>query len=196
MADKDNTNMEVDKEKNKPSANKGKSRVDKPTTRTADQNNMADEKNPGPKRATAEYCEQLQAWMWQYYTGYVNWQSWLAAAALPCPYSLQSAGGTSTPPLDMNSENWYNGPFALTLSSFPPAAASQSSRAGEAAVGTAVSAQPQQLPQENGNAQRPGKCCRYLLIVKVIYSFRDCFFFLTYINPGAPGGMGLFGSQY
>lgn len=167
MADKDNTNMEVEKEKNKPSANKGKSRVDKPTSRTTDQNNMEDEKNSGEKGATAEYCEQLQAWMWQYYTGYVNWQGWLAAAALPCPYSLQSAGGTSTPPLHMNSENWFNGPFGLTFSSVPPAATSQSSRAGEAAArageaaaGTAVSAQPQQLPQENGHAQRPGKCCR------------------------------------
>lgn len=159
MADKENTNMEVDKEKNKPFANKVESLADELTSRIGNQNNVEDKKNPGESRATTEYCEKLQAWMWQYYTGYVNWQSWLAAAALPCPYSLQSASGTSTASLDINSQNWFNGPFGLTLSSYPPAVTSQSSRAGEAAGGAAVSAQPQQLPQENGNAQRPGKCC-------------------------------------
>lgn len=159
MADKENTNMEVNKEKENPCSNKVESLVDETSSRIGNRENVVDEKNPGKSRATTEYCEKLQAWMWQYYTGYVNWQSWLAAVALPCPYSLQSASGTSTAPLDINSQNWYNGPLGLTLSSFPPVVTSQSSRAGEAAAGAAASAQPQQLPQENGNAQRPGKCC-------------------------------------
>lgn len=159
MADKENTNMEVAKEKEKPCSNKVESLVGETRSRLGNRENVVDEKNPGKSRATTEYCEKLQAWMWQYYTGYVNWQSWLAAAALPCPYSLQSTTGTSTAPLDINSQNWYNGLLGLTLSSFPPVVTSQSSRAGEAAGGAAASAQPQQLPQENGNAQRPGKYC-------------------------------------
>ncbi|KAM9353663.1 protein FAM8A1 [Symphorus nematophorus] len=157
MADKENTNMEVDKEKNKPFANKVESLVDEVTQRIGNQNNGEGKKIAGESRATTEYCEQLQAWMWQYYTGYVNWQSWLAASAMPCPYYLQSTSGTSTAPLDINSHSWYNGPFGLPLSPYPPAVTSPNSRAGEAAGGAAVSAQPQQLPQENGNAQRPGR---------------------------------------
>ena len=163
MADKENTNMEVDEEKNKPLVNKVESVVDEVTQRIVSQNNVEEKKIAGESRATTEYCEQLQAWMWQYYTGYVNWQSWLAASAMPCPYYLQSTSGTSTAHLDINSHSWYNGPFGLPLSPYPPAVTSPSSRAGEAAGGAAVSAQPQQLPQENGNAQRPGE--RYCILV-------------------------------
>ncbi|XP_051263065.1 protein FAM8A1 [Dicentrarchus labrax] len=154
MADKENTNMEVDKEKNKPFVNKVESLVDEVTQRIGNQNNVEGKKNPSESRATAEYCEQLQAWMWQYYTGYVNWQSWLAASAMSYPCYIQSASGTSMAPLDINSHNWYNG---LPLSLYPPAVTSPGSRAGEAAGGAAVSTQPQQLPQGNGNAQRPGR---------------------------------------
>ncbi|XP_036931847.1 protein FAM8A1-like isoform X1 [Acanthopagrus latus] len=157
MADKENTNMEVDQEKNKPFTNKVESLVDEVTQRTGNQNDVESKKSAGESRATAEYCEQLQAWMWQYYTGYVNWQSWMAASAMPCPYYLHPAGSTSTVPLDINSHTWYNGPFGPPLSSYLPAVTSTSSRAGEAAGGAAVTAQPQQLPQENGNAQRPGR---------------------------------------
>ena len=159
MADKENTNMEVDQEKNKPFANKVESLDAEVTQRIGDQNDVEGKKSAGESRATAEYCEQLQAWMWQYYTGYVNWQSWMAASAMPCPYYLHPAGSTSTVPLDINSHSWYNGPFGPPLWSYLPAVTSTSSRAGEAAGGAAVTAQPQQLPQENGNAQRPGEGC-------------------------------------
>ncbi|CAB1427718.1 unnamed protein product [Pleuronectes platessa] len=115
-------------------------------------------KMEGESRATAEYCEQLQAWMWQYYTGYVNWQSWLAASAMSCPQYLQSSGGTATSSLDLMSPHWYNSPFALPLSPYPAAGASPSSgRAGEAAGGAAAAGQPLQQPQENGNVPRPGR---------------------------------------
>lgn len=160
MADKENTNMEVDEEKNKPSPNKVESLNGEVLQRTSKQNNVESKKVDVESRTTTEYCEQLQAWMWKYYTGYVNWQSWLAASAMSCPYYLQSASGTSMAPLDINSQNWYNGAFGLPLSPYPPPVTSpSSSRAGEAAGGAAVSAQPQQPPQENGNAQRPGKSC-------------------------------------
>ncbi|XP_008275294.1 protein FAM8A1 [Stegastes partitus] len=157
MADQENTNMEVDKEKNKPFANPVKTLVDEATPRTGDQSGAEAGKDAAGSRATTEYCEKLQAWMWQYYTGYVNWQSWLAASAMSCPYYLQPPGGTSTA-LDFNSHNWYSSPFGLPLLPYPPAVTSPSNRGGEAAGGAAVAAQPQQQqPQENGNAQRPGR---------------------------------------
>uniref|UniRef100_A0A3B4TUT1 Family with sequence similarity 8 member A1b n=2 Tax=Seriola dumerili TaxID=41447 RepID=A0A3B4TUT1_SERDU len=157
MADKENTNMEVDKEKNKPFTNNVKPLVDEATQGTGNQNNVESKKGADESSATSEYCEKLQAWMWQYYTGYVNWQSWLAASAMSYPHYLQSASGTSTTSLDLNSQHWYNSPFGLPLSPYPPAVASSSSRVGEAAGGAAVPGQPQQQPQENGNAQRPGR---------------------------------------
>lgn len=149
--------MEVDKEKNKPLANKVESLADEATRRTDNHKDVEGKKRSGESRSTAEYCEQLQAWMWQYYSGYANWQSWLAASAMSCPYYLQSVGGTSTSPPDINPQSWYNGTFGLPLSPYPPAVPSPRSRPGLAAGGAAVSAQPQQLPQENGNAPRPGR---------------------------------------
>lgn len=153
MADKENTNMEGDE--NKPADNKVDSLIGTITTRTKTKNNVGQNKNGARGLTTTEYCEQLQAWMWQYYTGYVSWQSWLtAAAALPCPFVLQSATG-ATVPLDINPQNWHNGPLA----SHPAGATSQSNRAGGAAGGATVSAQPQQLAPENANARRQGKLC-------------------------------------
>ncbi|XP_071326172.1 protein FAM8A1-like [Trachinotus anak] len=163
MADQKNTNMEVDEEQIKPFNNEVKPLVDEVTQRTSNQNNVESENGAGESRATSEYCEKLQAWMWQYYTGYVNWQSWLAASAMSYPHYLQSASGTSTAPLDFSSQHWHNSPFGLPLSPYPPAVASSSSRVGEAGGGAAVPGQPQQQqqqqqqPQENGNAQRPGR---------------------------------------
>ncbi|XP_039972723.1 protein FAM8A1-like [Xiphias gladius] len=158
MADQENTNMEGDRGKNKRFADKVEPLEDEFTQRTGNQNNFGDKKGAGECRATSEYCEKLQAWMWQYYTGYVNWQSWLAASAMSFPHYLQSASGTSTGSLDFNSQHWHNSPFGLPLSPYPSAAASPSSRVGEPAGGAAVPGQPQQQqPQENGNAQRPGR---------------------------------------
>uniref|UniRef100_A0A3Q0S1X5 Family with sequence similarity 8 member A1b n=1 Tax=Amphilophus citrinellus TaxID=61819 RepID=A0A3Q0S1X5_AMPCI len=111
----------------------------------------------GNSCTTTQYCEKLQAWMWQYYSGYVNWQSWLAASAMSYPYCLQPPNGTSTA-LEINFQHWHNGAFGLPLSPYPPAVGSSSGRAGEVVVGAAAPAQPQQQqPQENGNAPRPGR---------------------------------------
>ncbi|KAM7420695.1 hypothetical protein PAMA_015087 [Pampus argenteus] len=159
MADNENTNMEVDEKKKKPLANEVKPLVNDIFQRIDSQNNGEGEKDAGESRATAEYCEKLQAWMWQYYTGYATWQSWLGASSMSYPCYLQSAGRTLTAPLDFNSQNWYNSPFGLPLSPYySPAVASPGSRAGETAGGAAVAAQPQpQQQQGNGNAQRPGR---------------------------------------
>lgn len=159
MADKENTNMEVEENKNKPSDNSVNSLFKTVTAGAKNENNLGPNTNDRRGLTTTEYCEELHAWMWQYYTGYVNWQSWLtAAAALPCPFVLPSASG-ATLPLDVNLQNWHNGPYGLVLSSHPAGATSQSSRAGGASGGAAVTAQPQQLGPENGNALRPGKLC-------------------------------------
>lgn len=161
MADRGNTNMEVDREKNKYFATKVKPLIDEITHRTEEQNNVDGRKDARGSRATTEYCEKLQAWMWQYYTGYVNWQSWLAASAMTYPHYLQSASGTSTTVPDFNSPNWCNSPFGLPLSPYPPHVTSANSRPGEAVGEAAVSAQPQQQPQENGNVPRAGTSCSH-----------------------------------
>ncbi|XP_068995574.1 protein FAM8A1-like [Embiotoca jacksoni] len=152
MADKENRSMEVDKGRDKPLADQVESLGDDVTQRTDSQNNSESKQDAVESRDTAEYCEKLQAWMWHYYTGYVNWQSWLAASAMSYPCYLQPDSGTSTA-LDFNSQNWYNGPLGVPLSPYPPAVTSPGSRAGEAAGGAAVAAQP----QENGNAPRAGR---------------------------------------
>ncbi|KAM4580122.1 protein FAM8A1-like [Odontesthes bonariensis] len=156
MADKENTVMEVDKGKNKPFDKQVKPLLDNVTQRTDNKSSPEGKTDPGESRATAEYCEKLQAWMWQYYNGYLNWQSWLAASAMSCPYYLQPSSGTT---VDFNSQNWYNSPFGLPLSPYSAAVTSPGSRVGEAIAGAAVAAQPQQLQplQGNGNAQRPGR---------------------------------------
>ncbi|XP_034456302.1 protein FAM8A1 [Hippoglossus hippoglossus] len=41
-------------------------------------------KQPQPT-VTAEYCAQLQQWMWGYYWSYTGWQSWLSLSALSFP---------------------------------------------------------------------------------------------------------------
>ncbi|MEQ2178808.1 hypothetical protein GOODEAATRI_017989 [Goodea atripinnis] len=96
MADQENTIMEVDKGKNKPFVEQVKALLDDATYRT-DRRKSAEVKNQSAGScSTAEYCEKLQAWMWQYYTGYVNWQSWLLASASAVPPCLQPPSGTST----------------------------------------------------------------------------------------------------
>ncbi|XP_072250462.1 protein FAM8A1-like [Leuresthes tenuis] len=151
MADKENTVMEVDKGKNKRFDKQVKPLLDSVTHRRDNKSSTEGKKHPAENRSTAEYCEKLQSWMWQYYTGYVNWQSWLAASAMSCPYYLQPPGGTT---VDFNFQNGYNSPFGLPLSPYSAAVTSPSSRGGEAVAGAAVAAQP---PQRNGNAQRPGR---------------------------------------
>ncbi|KAM6910092.1 protein FAM8A1-like [Xenentodon cancila] len=154
MAENENTAMEVDKGKNEPSVQEVTPQFKKLTQITDNSNSAEGKRDALESRATAEYCEKLQTWMWQYYTGYVTWQSWLAASAVSYPWYLQPSGVTFAA-VDLHSQSWYNRPVGLPLSPYPPAAAASSgSRVGEAAAGAAVAAQP---PRENGNAQRHGR---------------------------------------
>ncbi|XP_061677257.1 protein FAM8A1-like [Syngnathoides biaculeatus] len=155
MADTKNTNMDSSKSKASPNAHRRRAEED---SQRKDQHK---DKKDGPESCTtAQYCEKLQAWMCQYSTGYVTWQSWLAAsAAMSHPSALQSHNGTSTPRLESNGQY-----FGAAFSPNAPASGSQSSRQGDAAAaaapapgGAAVPTRPQQLPQENGNARRPGR---------------------------------------
>lgn len=149
--------MEVDKGENKPFLKQAKSVFNDNTQSSGKQASPEGKTGPAESRSTAEYCEKLQTWMWQYYTGYVNWQSWLAASTMSCSYYLQPPSGTSTAgdfsPLTLHN----NVPFGFPLSPYPPAGNSRSGRVGDAAVGVAAAGQhQQQQPQANGNAQRPG----------------------------------------
>ncbi|XP_007572747.1 protein FAM8A1-like [Poecilia formosa] len=158
MADRENTAMEVDKRKNKPFVEQVKALLDDVTHRT-DKRKSPEPKNKSVEScSTVEYCEKLQAWMWQYYTGYVNWQSWLLASTMTVPPCLQPPSGTSTA-LVFDPQNWQNASFGLPLLPSPPTVHSPSSRAGQAAVGAPAAAQQQQQQQQrdHGNAQRQGR---------------------------------------
>lgn len=146
--------MTADKEKDRPFSKTVKPLINEVLRRIGGQSNVENTTNAAEPCSTTEYCERLQAWMWQYYTGYVNWQSWLAATAM-YPYSMQLPSSMSVPHADINT-HWHAAPLGLALSPYPPAAPSSSSRPGEAGPGAAAPTQPQR-PQENGNAQRPGR---------------------------------------
>ncbi|XP_061572721.1 protein FAM8A1-like [Cololabis saira] len=148
MADKENTAMEVDKGENKPSVQQVP-----PQFKNSPQIACSREQSSGRSGSRAEYCEQLQAWMWQYYAASASWQSWLAAAAVSYPCYLQPSSLSFTA-VDLHSHSWYNnGALGLPLSPYPPSAVSSSgSRAGAAAGGAA--APP---PREEGHAHRHGR---------------------------------------
>lgn len=140
----------------------------------------------GEKRSstTTEYCEQLQTWMWQYYTGYVNWQqSWASVGGggiMPSsPYHLllllqhHSYDPRATPSrtafTGFDAQNWYNNPFGLPLSTYSPVnnipspptgghAALQATTSSGGSLPPAVQTQhtPPQT-QDNRHAHRPGQ---------------------------------------
>lgn len=161
MAADENTNIERDKEntilfhKEKPHG------YIKTTTNHA---NMKVENGVCEKCSTTEYCEKLQTWMWQYYTGYVNWQSWVSVCGtMPNPYLLHPANGTITAHTEFtgfDAQNWYNNPFGLPLSTYSPVIPTPGSQAGQAtgnsSLAAAAPAQTQQQTQDNRNAHRPG----------------------------------------
>ncbi|XP_033836194.2 protein FAM8A1-like [Periophthalmus magnuspinnatus] len=152
MADEENTNMGVDKGKDEPFSKTVKPLIDEVLRRIGGQSNAENKSDPADSCSTTEYCERLQAWMWQYYSGYVHWQSWLAATAM-YPYSMQLPNSMSMPHMDLNTHTWHTGP-GLALSPYSPGAPSSTSRAGEAAPGAAA---PTQRPHEEANVQRPGR---------------------------------------
>ncbi|XP_072317216.1 protein FAM8A1-like [Eucyclogobius newberryi] len=145
MADEENTNMVVDKDKDEPFSNTVKPLIDV-LRRIGGQSDSENKCEAADSCSTTEYCGRLQAWMWQYHTGYVQWQSWLSATAL-YPYSMQLP---NMPHMDLSHHTWAH---ALALSPYAPASSSSSGRPGDAAPGAAAP----QRPQEDGDAQRQGR---------------------------------------
>lgn len=127
---------------------------------------------PPTSTATAEYCEKLQQWIWQYYWGSASWQGWLALTALPPPCGFPSPGtGTQTPGAatsgggqpGFDAGNWYSYPAAL------------SAHAGQNSAATptpGTDARPAQQLQ-NGNPVQAGTVC-----VKGV-----CFFLFFFALP-------------
>ncbi|KAF4088532.1 hypothetical protein AMELA_G00083830 [Ameiurus melas] len=115
--------------------------------------------------AKSEYCEKLQEWMWQYYCGYVSWQSWVTVFPFPpcSPGSLRApTSGVDVPPPDL--QTWISHSSAVPLSSFPPVPPPSSTTAAQNAAERQVemNGQSQDLPvpqnlQQNGNVQQPGR---------------------------------------
>lgn len=160
----DENNIERDKEnvillnKNKPHA----------YIKTTNHANMEVVNGVCAKRTTTQYCEELQTWMWQYYTGYVHWQSWGSVCANY--YLLHPANGTTTAHTEFtgfDAQNWYNNPFGLPLSTYyspgTPGTPSPSSHTGQApgtsSLAAAAAVPPhtqQQQTQDHRNAHRPG----------------------------------------
>ncbi|XP_064802737.1 protein FAM8A1-like [Oncorhynchus masou masou] len=163
MDDVENTNRQVDK-KNMSFNIREKLDIGENMPKLRHQDTSESGKGAVDTRTTSEYCEKLQGWMWQYYTAYVNWQSWLAVSASPyfAPQPMQPLTAPVWPAdfPNFDAQNWYNNPFGLPLSTYPtaiPAAGiPPGETAGSGAVSTSVPAQQQQ-PQQNGNAQRPGR---------------------------------------
>ncbi|XP_004549258.1 protein FAM8A1 [Maylandia zebra] len=129
---------------------------------------MTDEKSSsGPESdaqqprstATAEYCANLQQWMWQYYWGYASWQSWVALSAFPFPppgISAQTPPGTPVSGQQaFDTRSWYSYyPVTSPAASFPHLAA-----------GTELGSATNPLPgadarpgqQQNGNPPQAGQ---------------------------------------
>lgn len=116
---------------------------------------------------TTEYCVKLQQWIWQYYWGYANWQSYLSLTAFPPPYNFPPPGtslqtpGTSASPTGtaqqaFDAGNWYSYPhFPLTFpasSSYPGGAQTEQSSAATPVPG--ADTRPAQL--QNGNPPQAG----------------------------------------
>lgn len=118
--------------------------------------------------ATTEYCAKLQQWMWQYYWGYANWQSWVALSAFPfpppCPFPPSGTGAQTpgTPASTYGSSlqafdtrNWYPYPFGSPASSLQAGGAhAEQNSAAHPLPGTDARAAQQ---QQNGNPPQAGR---------------------------------------
>lgn len=141
-----------DKEKSSGESENMKTPIQKPLSRGKQENSAA--------VSTTEYCEKLQEWMWQYYCGYMNWQSWIAMSAFFLPPCFPTQGateshGTTAWGIDMSNgdlRNWLNSPFG-----FPAAAVNVAAPAsGQSSAAPATAPVQIQQQQVNGNAQQPG----------------------------------------
>ncbi|XP_041962361.1 protein FAM8A1b [Alosa sapidissima] len=138
-------------------------------------NTLNNNKDVNNSMTTTEYCEKLQEWMWQYYSVYVNWHSWMSVFTLSCPpcfpvpsssSEAQSPSSSRTDVSASDPRTWYN-PLAFPVPPhvFPaPPAAGNANQAGDTNVTQSTVPGPVQQPQQqqqqqqpNGNAQQPGR---------------------------------------
>lgn len=109
------------------------------------------ESSPEPPQSTvtADYCSELQRWMWQYYWGYSGWQSWLclSASSFPPLHTLTPPGVAEKQAVYARSIYPY----------YPPGLAANSTHPVGGGVPTdwrsvqTVVQHQQQQPQQNGN---------------------------------------------
>lgn len=104
--------------------------------------------------ATREYCAKLQQWMWQYYWGYANLQSWLALSAFPfpppctssqTPSAADSTSGNGQQVFD--ARNWYSYPYPYSPAAFSP---------HPGGAHTEQTSDARQAQQQNGNTPQAG----------------------------------------
>ncbi|KAL2084359.1 hypothetical protein ACEWY4_019877 [Coilia grayii] len=136
------------------------------STKVNEDNTLNSSKDINKNMTTTEYCEKLQEWMWQYYSGYVNWHSWMSVFTLsyppcfPIPPTTSEVQASSSSRTDVSASdprNWYN-PLAFPVppNFFPaPPAAGNASQADSNVTQSTVPGPVQQ--QQNGNAQQPGR---------------------------------------
>ncbi|KAM4539113.1 protein FAM8A1 [Odontesthes bonariensis] len=107
--------------------------------------------------ATTEYCATLQQWMWQYYWGYANWQSWLTLSAFPFPPPSTSAQGepastSSGEQQVFDARNWYNYSYPFSPPAYYPV------HPGGAQTGQShATADARPAQQQNGNPPQAGR---------------------------------------
>lgn len=119
--------------------------------------------------AKSLYCEKLQKWMWQYYCGYVSWQSWSTMFPFPPCFPSQSASGSLRAPAwgaDVSNPDlrtWISHSPGVSFSPFPSVPVHTASTAANNASERQVQVNGQSLNvpipqhvQQNGNAQQPG----------------------------------------
>lgn len=119
--------------------------------------------------AKSQYCEKLQEWMWQYYCGYVSWQSWgTGLSFLPSLPTQATSGslraptwGEDVPNADLHT--WFTHSYGVPLTSFPsidvPNGNTAANNTSERQV--EINNQSQHVPvplhqQQHGNVQQPG----------------------------------------
>ncbi|XP_076005833.1 protein FAM8A1 [Genypterus blacodes] len=120
--------------------------------------------------ATTQYCVKLQQWMWQYYWGSAQWQSWVALSASPFPASCAfpapgtsaqaaaaaAAAAASTPGSGqqaLDTRTWY--PYPLNFPAPPILGGGQPEPSPGATPTPASDARAAQ--QQNGNPAQAGR---------------------------------------
>ncbi|XP_063054177.1 protein FAM8A1 [Engraulis encrasicolus] len=139
------------------------------STKANEDTTLSNNKDNNKNMTTTEYCEKLQEWMWQYYSGYVNWHSWMSVFTLsyppcfPMPPTTSGTLGSSSSRTDTSASdprNWYN-PLAFPVPPnffpAPPAAGNPSPADSNVTQSTVPGAGQQQQQQQNGNAPQPGR---------------------------------------